>query len=201
MADINSLTLTGRLTKDATVKSFNNPNTGKTSTKAEFSIAVGKSKKNPDGTWGEETSYFDCDYWTSPSLAPYLTKGRQVCIDAELVQEKWTDAQSGQPRSKVVIHVNDLKLLAEPKAQQGNGQPQGGYAPQNNGGYGAQPNVNYNAQPQNNGGYNARPQAQPNVNYNAQPQGNGGYGARPQAQGTPNYGAPQGGFEEGNIPF
>lgn len=123
MADILLLSITGRLTKDAVVKSFNNPATGKTNTKAEFSVAVSLNRKNPDGTWGEETSYFDCEYWCSPNLTPFLTKGRQVAISGDHHQENWTD-QQGQNRKSWRVRVDNLILLAAP---QSNSNP----APQN----------------------------------------------------------------------
>ena len=46
MSDINSVTLTGRLTRDAELRYSQNGGAV-----VRFSIAVGRSKRNADGTW------------------------------------------------------------------------------------------------------------------------------------------------------
>ena len=110
-ADINSVTLTGRLTRDSEMKYMPSGNA-----QLRFSIAVGRSKRNADGTWGNETSYFDCVYYGKPAegVSSFLQKGRQVAITGELRQDRW-EGQDGQARTRVEIYVNSLLLLAPPK--------------------------------------------------------------------------------------
>ena len=57
MQDINSVHLTGRLTRDAEL-TFTKDNTAL----AKFSIAVNRSKKSGD-KWEDEASFFDCVLW------------------------------------------------------------------------------------------------------------------------------------------
>ena len=110
-SDINSVTLVGRLTRDSELKYSANGNA-----QVRFSLANGRSKRNSDGSWGTDTSYFDCIYFGSnaESISSYLQKGRQVAINGELRQSRW-EGQDGQTRSRVDIIVNSLMLLAPPK--------------------------------------------------------------------------------------
>ena len=95
---------------------------------ATISIANNRGKKQQDGTWGTETSYFDCTLFgkTAENLKPYLTKGQKVFIDGVLKQERWTDKE-GKNQSKVVIYVNELEPAGGKKED--NGQ-QSSYAQQ-----------------------------------------------------------------------
>ena len=137
-ADINSVTLTGRLTRDSELKYMQSGNA-----QVRFSIAVGRSKRNADGSWGTETSYFDCVYYGKPAegVNSFLQKGRQVALTGELRQDRW-EGQDGQSRTRVEIYVSSLLLLAPPKgagdtavADQIISQTRGNGFGQNNGGY------------------------------------------------------------------
>ena len=116
MADINSVTLVGRLTRNGECKYT--PNGGAV---VRFSLAVNRAKRSADGKWEEETSYFDCVYFGKGAEAvnPYLEKGRQVAIQGELRQSRWE--QDGATRSRVEIYVNNLSL----GQTQGAGKTQG----------------------------------------------------------------------------
>ena len=104
-SDLNSVNLVGRLTKDAELKYTNSGFQITT-----MSMATNRSVKKND-QWTEEASFFDLKLLgkRGESLAQYLTKGTQLAINAELVQERWE--QDGQKRSKVVLNVNNIQLL------------------------------------------------------------------------------------------
>ena len=116
MSDINCVTLTGRLTRDAELKYTQNGGAI-----VRFSMAVNRSKRNADGSWAEEASYFDCVYLGkgAESVNSYLSRGRQVAVSGELRQSRWE--QDGQTRSRVEVFVNNLSLLS-----QGGSKPQDG---------------------------------------------------------------------------
>ena len=116
MSDINCVTLTGRLTRDAELKYTQNGGAI-----VRFSMAVNRSKRNGDGSWAEEASYFDCVYFGkgAESVNSYLSRGRQVAVSGELRQSRWE--QDGQTRSRVEVFVNNLSLLS-----QGGSKPQDG---------------------------------------------------------------------------
>ena len=118
MSDINSVTLTGRLTRDAELKYTQNGGAI-----VRFSMAVNRSKRNGDGSWAEETSFIDCVYFGkgAESVNSYLSRGRQVAVSGELRQSRWE--QDGQTRSRVEVFVNNLSLLSQggSKTQDGDG--------------------------------------------------------------------------------
>jgi single-strand DNA-binding protein len=48
------------------------------------------------------------------SMSKYLTKGKQIGIEAELEQNTWQDS-NGNNHSAVQLTVNELTLLASPR--------------------------------------------------------------------------------------
>ena len=105
MADLNHVTLIGRLTKDAELKY-----TQGGLAISNFSIAVNRRRKSGD-QWIDEVSYFDINLYGKPagSLKQYLTKGKQIAVDGELRQDRWE--KDGQNHSRVVIVANNVQLL------------------------------------------------------------------------------------------
>ena len=131
MADINTVCLTGRLTRQAEIR-YSQSGGGAI---VRFSLAVNRRKRTADGQgWEDEANFFDCVYFgrAAEAVNQYLTQGRQVAISGELRQNKWE--QDGQARSRVEIVVNQLNLIgsrADSASDNGNGayqNPQGGYA-------------------------------------------------------------------------
>lgn len=107
--DINSLTLVGRLTRDAELK-YTNSGFAITN----IGLAVNSSKKDGD-QWVEVANFFDVTLLgkRGESLNQYLTKGTRIAISGELKQERWE--QDGQNRSKVIVQANDIQLLGDGK--------------------------------------------------------------------------------------
>ena len=105
MSDLNHVGIIGRLTRDAELV-----NVGQT-VKADLSIAVNRSRKQADGSWTEETSFFDFTLWgkTAEGLKPYLTKGKQIAVEGHLKQDRWE--KDGQKFSKVSIVAENVQLL------------------------------------------------------------------------------------------
>ena len=119
MADLNHVTLIGRLTRDAELKY-----TPGGLAISSFSIAVNRRRKNGD-QWVDEVSYFDINLYGKPaeSLKQYLTKGKQVAVDGELRQDRWE--KDGQKFSRVSIVANNVQLLGG-KSEGGQNQMAGG---------------------------------------------------------------------------
>lgn len=144
MADLNIVAVVGRLVKNCELRYSQNG-----LAIANFTLAVNKRKKAPDGNYEEVASFFDCAYFgkAAEGVSQYLTKGQQVSIQGSLEQQRWeTD---GQKRSKVVISVYSLGLLGGSK--QGN-QPQNNYNQQNTpSNQNRQPQGQYQGQQQNYG--------------------------------------------------
>lgn len=132
MADINTVVLVGRLTRDAQLKYSNN---GLAIT--ELSIAVNTQRKQGD-QWVDEANFFDVTLFgrQGEAIQRYLVKGKQVGVEGRLKQDRWQN-QEGQNRSKVTIVANNVMLLGDPRGERAGGQgPSDGGAPSGGGGYG-----------------------------------------------------------------
>jgi single-strand DNA-binding protein len=117
MTDLNTVTIIGRLTRDAELKF-----TASGQAISSFSIAVNSQKKQGDA-WVDDPSFFDVTYWCgnrSEGLAPFLTKGKQIGVAGRLKQDRWE--KDGEKRSKVVIVAEAINLLGSVQAGQGEAQ-------------------------------------------------------------------------------
>lgn len=105
MNDLNNVNLIGRLTRDAELR-YSSGGMGI----CKFSIAVNRSVKKND-KWNDEASFFDCVVFgkTADNLKGYLTKGQQVCISGELVQNRWE--HEGKQMSRIEININHIQLI------------------------------------------------------------------------------------------
>ncbi len=103
MNNINTVTLSGNLTKDATLR--NNA--------LQFSVAVNNSRKNAEGEWEDYASFIDCVIFgnRAKALEQYLVKGQKVLISGRLNQSRWED-KDGNPRRAVSVFVNELELVS-----------------------------------------------------------------------------------------
>lgn len=84
-----------------------------------LSIATSRKWNNPDGSQGEETTWFRVTAWrkTAEIAAQYLTKGRQVMIEGRLTPDKatggpkiWT-RQDGTAGASFEVTADRLVLL------------------------------------------------------------------------------------------
>ena len=130
MADLNHVTLVGRLTRDAELKY-----TANGAAVSKFSLAVNRKVKRGDN-WEDEVSYFDIVLWgrQGEALNQYLTKGKQVGIAGELRQDRWQ--QDGQNRSKVDVIAQNVQLLgggSDSRQSSGNGNSAGNESRGNSG--------------------------------------------------------------------
>lgn len=118
--DINHVVEIGRLTRDAEVTY-----TPGGMPVAKFSIAVNRRVKKGQ-EYVDEANYFDVSVFgkQAENLKQYLTKGKQVCVDGYLKQDRWQDQATGQNRSAVKIVANDTQLLG---GKDGGSQNNGGY--------------------------------------------------------------------------
>jgi single-strand DNA-binding protein len=105
VADINSVILVGRLTRNAELKYTNSG-----MPVSKVGIAINRRRKKDD-QWVDEVSYFDVTIWgkTAESLQPYLVKGKQIGVQGELRQDRWE--QDGQSRSRVEVVASNIQLL------------------------------------------------------------------------------------------
>jgi single-strand DNA-binding protein len=126
MANLNKVTLIGRLTRDPEERTFSNG--GKV---ANIGFAVNNRKKNmQSGEWEDVPVWLDVKAFNRESgrkladlVMNCLRKGNLAYIEGHLVLEEWE--KDGQKRNKLVIHMDDVQFLT-PK---GDGPSDGGSRP------------------------------------------------------------------------
>jgi single-strand DNA-binding protein len=122
MANVNRVTLIGRLTRDPEMRTF--ANGGRV---AKFGFAVNNRKKNQQtGQWEDDPVFLDCEAFNRDTgrkmadlVEQYVFKGHQVYVEGHLRMDQWTSNQDGQKRSKLVVVVDDLQFLEPKKDGQG----------------------------------------------------------------------------------
>jgi len=106
MASFNRIILLGNLTRDPELRF-----TGGGTPVCQFSLAINRRVKKDD-QWEEEVSFFEIVVFgkIAENCAEYLSKGRPVLVEGELVQRRW-EAQDGQKRSKIEIVASTVQFL------------------------------------------------------------------------------------------
>lgn len=110
MADLNSCSFTGRLTKDAETSTVGSKGTSVT----KFAIA-----NNTGFGQYERTNFFNCQMWgkAGESIRQYLVKGKQVAVTGVLENQKWT-GNDGVQHDSWTLTVSTVKLLADSRNSQ-----------------------------------------------------------------------------------
>jgi single-strand DNA-binding protein len=105
MADLNTLDLTGRLTRDPELRS-----TPSGQSVCNFRMAV-------NGVREDDTVFIDVDVWGAgaEAAATYLGKGSRVAVSGRLGVRDWT-SQDGEPRRSVECNSARVYFL-ESKAE------------------------------------------------------------------------------------
>lgn len=99
MSNMNKVHLQGNLVADPKV-------VGKEKKAVKFSIAV----NNGSGEY-EKTVFVDCISFNEkqiPVIVEFLKKGRQIIVNGFLIQSKWDDDTTGQPRSKLEVQLDQF---------------------------------------------------------------------------------------------
>ena len=105
---MNSITITGNLTRDAELRAMNDGT-------AVLSFAVGDNQGRDKKAIFWRSSLFGK---RAEALAPYLKKGQQVTIVGSVTEREYTD-KDGQKRTSMELRVNDLALQGgRPDAQE-----------------------------------------------------------------------------------
>lgn len=105
MADLNNYAVIGRMTRDLDERSFSYTTSGKAHLKISIAVNDGYGDK-------QYVNYFDVEIWgkTAENIKPYLGKGKQLCINGRLRQDRW-DGNDGAKHSRVLIVAETVQLL------------------------------------------------------------------------------------------
>lgn len=123
-ADLNRVTLVGRLTRDPELR-----HTAGGHPIASLRLAVTSRGRDASGNWEDRPNFFDVTVFgrQAESASTYLGKGRRVGIDGRLEWQEWEDKNGGGKRQAVKVIASDVFFLDSRDAGGGSGQQPGGY--------------------------------------------------------------------------
>ena len=122
MENINSIVVTGNVTRDIGEKDFGYIGGDNGIAKLSISIAVNKNVKR-NGEWTNEPCFFDVELWgkLAETMKKYLHKGKGVAVQGKLDQDRWE--KDGQNKSRVYIRAENVQLLGGGKEKGENNVP------------------------------------------------------------------------------
>ncbi len=105
MANANSVTLVGNITRDPELRF-----TGSGQATATFGLAVNRRWQNrQSGDWEEATSFFNVVTWRelAENVSESLSKGARVIVTGRLEQRSW-ETQDGEKRTVVEVVADEI---------------------------------------------------------------------------------------------
>jgi single-strand DNA-binding protein len=86
----------------------------------QFTVAVNRNFRGPDGNWQEETEWFRVVAWgpLAERTAEYLRKGRKVYVEGRLQTRQWED-KDGQKRYTTELVANTVTALDRAAREEG----------------------------------------------------------------------------------
>jgi single-strand DNA-binding protein len=124
--NINSVVITGNLTKDPELRS-----TPSGTSVCKLRVAVNSRRKDgASGEWVDKPNYFDVTVWGAQgeNCANYLSKGRPVAVQGRLDWREW-ETQEGGKRQAVEIIADSVQFLGSREGGGGQGNGNGFQAP------------------------------------------------------------------------
>jgi len=97
--NLNTLAVSGNLTRDPELRATKNG-----TSVCNLGIAVNRSRKQDDGSYQDDVSFFDITVWGNYGelVARKLKKGDPISLTGRLEQQRWEN-EAGEKRSKVII--------------------------------------------------------------------------------------------------
>lgn len=136
MASLNKIMLIGNAGKDAELRYLSSG-----TAQSQFSLAVNRNFRGPDGNWQEETEWFNVVVWRelAERVSQNITKGKQVYVEGRLQTRSW-DGDDGQKHTRIEVIAQTVLTLGPRDREGGTGTDwgDGGGRPPagNRGGYG-----------------------------------------------------------------
>lgn len=119
MASINTVTISGNLTRDPELRA-----TGTGTPVLQFGMAVNDRRKNVQtGEWEDYPNFIECTMFgtRADSLSRYLSKGTKVCVFGKLRWSQWE--KDGRKNSKVSVIVEEIEFMSAANRQQPEDKP------------------------------------------------------------------------------
>lgn len=107
LTGINSIALAGRTGKDPDVKYFESG-----AIKTVTSLAVRRTST--------DTDWFNLEFWgkTAEVAGNYVSKGGLIGVNGFIKFDEWSDRETGEARSRLVVVANQLELLSKKQDSQ-----------------------------------------------------------------------------------
>lgn len=114
MLNVNKIIFTGNLVRQPELRC-----TGGGNPILSLTVAINNNYKDKQGEWVDKTCFIDCSIFgkAAEAMNNRLDKGSHVYVEGKLDQEKWTDKNSGQNRSKHSIKVDRIALTQKENNQ------------------------------------------------------------------------------------
>ncbi len=115
--NINSVVVTGNLTRDPELRSLQSGNSV-----CKLRVAVNSRRKDgATGEWVDKPNFFDVTVWGAQgeNCATYLSKGRPVAVQGRLEWREW-EADGGGKRQAVEIIADSVQFLGSRDGSGGN---------------------------------------------------------------------------------
>ncbi len=103
--NVNAVTVSGNTTRDPELRETK----GGTPV-CNLGIAVNRSRKDAEGEYIDEVSFFDVTVWGNYGslVARKVKKGDHITVQGRLEQQRWEDAETGSKRSKVILIAEQI---------------------------------------------------------------------------------------------
>jgi single-strand DNA-binding protein len=110
MSGINKVIIVGNLGRDPEMR-YTPSGTPVTN----FSVAVSRNWRTPEGENREETEWFNIDCWNKLAeiANQYLSKGKQVYIEGRLKTESWDDKTTGEKKYRTKVIASEMQMLGQ----------------------------------------------------------------------------------------
>ena len=116
--DLNSVSLTGRLTTSPELRS-----TASGTSVATLRVAFNTRQKSPTGEWGEKGNFINVTVWggQADACAKFLVKGSPLAVSGRLEYREWEGEQG--KRSVVEVIAEKVRFLGTSERPQPEAEP------------------------------------------------------------------------------
>jgi len=99
--------LTGRITANAKVNSISGNREV-----VNFTVVINDRYKTKAGEWEQVSTFIECAYWRSSTVAKYLTKGQLVSVAGFIRPGAYVN-KKGEPVGTIKCNVSEIDFLSK----------------------------------------------------------------------------------------
>ena len=108
MSDINTITISGRLTSDPELR-----HTTQGHPVCNFRLASNRTSKDSEGNKTDEATFIEVIAWKQLAeiVSKHCHKGDRIAVTGGIRYEEWNDRETGLKRTKHQIRANEVMFL------------------------------------------------------------------------------------------